>query len=132
MPVSFGEVARIWRDWGLQPHRTETFKFSTDPQLEAEIRDVVGLYLDPPANAVVVCVDENHRSKLSTAPHHCYRCASTRQNAVLTTTAGTAPRPCSPRSRSPPERSPPTPATTGTATASSSPSSNRSLRHTRE
>ena len=58
MPVSFAEVARIWRDWDLQPHRIETFKFSTDPQLEAKIRDVVGLYLDPPANAVVVCVDE--------------------------------------------------------------------------
>jgi transposase len=58
MPISFAEVARIWRDWGLHPHRIETFKFSTDPQLEAKIRDVVGLYLDPPANAVVVCVDE--------------------------------------------------------------------------
>jgi transposase len=58
LPVSFAEVARIWRDWGLQPHRIETFKFSTDPQLEAKVRDVVGLYLDPPANAVVVCVDE--------------------------------------------------------------------------
>ena len=57
-PVSFAEVARIWRAWGLQPHRVETFKFSTDPQLEAKIRDVVGLYLDPPTNAVVVCVDE--------------------------------------------------------------------------
>jgi transposase len=58
MPVSFAEVARIWRDWGLQPHRIETFKFSTDPQLEAKIRDVVGLYLEPPEKAVVVCVDE--------------------------------------------------------------------------
>ena len=48
-PVSFAEVAQIWRDWGLQPHRVETFKFSTDPQLEAKIRDVVGLYLDPRA-----------------------------------------------------------------------------------
>jgi len=57
-PVSFAEVARIWRDWGLQPHRIVTFKFSTDPQLEAKIRDVVGLYLDPPQKAVVVCVDE--------------------------------------------------------------------------
>lgn len=57
-PVSFAQVARIWRVWGLQPHRAETFKFSTDPQLEAKVRDVVGLYLDPPANAVVVCVDE--------------------------------------------------------------------------
>jgi transposase len=58
MPVSFAKVARIWRAWDLQPHRVETFKFSTDPRLEAKIRDVVGLYLDPPAGAVVVCVDE--------------------------------------------------------------------------
>jgi hypothetical protein len=40
-------VARIWRDWDLQPHRVESFKFSTDPQLEAKVRDVFGLYLDP-------------------------------------------------------------------------------------
>jgi transposase len=56
--ISFASVARIWRKWGIQPHRVETFKFSTDPQLEPKIRDVVGLYLDPPANAVVVPVDE--------------------------------------------------------------------------
>jgi len=41
----------------LKPWRAETFKFSTDPELEAKIRDVVGLYLTPPANAVVVCID---------------------------------------------------------------------------
>ena len=56
--ISFATVARIWRKWGIQPHRLETFKFSTDPQLEAKIRDVVGLYLAPPDNAVVVSVDE--------------------------------------------------------------------------
>ena len=56
--ISFSSVARIWRKWGLQPHRIETFKFSTDPGLEAKIRDVVGLYLAPPDNAVVVSVDE--------------------------------------------------------------------------
>jgi len=56
--ISFASVARIWRKWGIQPHRIESFKFSTDPDLEAKIRDVVGLYLDPPANAVVVSVDE--------------------------------------------------------------------------
>ena len=49
---------RIWREWGLQPWRRETFKFSTDPELEAKVRDVVGLYLDPPEKAVVLCVDE--------------------------------------------------------------------------
>ena len=48
----------MWRKWGLQPWRVETFKFSTDPQLDAKIRDVVGLYLNPPENAVVLCVDE--------------------------------------------------------------------------
>ena len=56
--ISFASVARIWRKWKIQPHRIETFKFSTDPELEAKIRDVVGLYLDPPDNAVVVSVDE--------------------------------------------------------------------------
>ena len=56
--VSFATVARIWRRWGLRPWKAETFKFSTDPELEAKIRDVVGLYLDPPGRAVVLCVDE--------------------------------------------------------------------------
>ena len=56
--ISFASVARIWRKWNLQPWRSETFKFSTDPQLEAKIRDVVGLYMDPPEKAVVVCIDE--------------------------------------------------------------------------
>ncbi len=51
-------VARIWRKWGLQPWRRETFKFSTDPQLEAKVRDVVGLYLNPPDKAVVLSIDE--------------------------------------------------------------------------
>ena len=56
--ISFATVARTWRKWGIQPHRLETFKFSTDPQLEAKIRDVTGLYLAPPDNAVVVSIDE--------------------------------------------------------------------------
>jgi hypothetical protein len=56
--ISFATVARAWRKWNIQPHRLETFKFSTDPELEAKIRDVVGLYLSPPDNAVVVSVDE--------------------------------------------------------------------------
>jgi transposase len=52
------KVARVWREYGLQPWRAETFKFSTDPDLEAKLRDVVGLYLNPPDKAVVLCVDE--------------------------------------------------------------------------
>ena len=50
-------ISRIWRAFGLQPHRTETFKLSPDPQLIAKVRDIVGLYLNPPAHAVVFCVD---------------------------------------------------------------------------
>lgn len=56
--ISFSSVARIWRRWKIQPHRIETFKFSTDPELESTLRDVVGLYMSPPENAVVVSVDE--------------------------------------------------------------------------
>jgi transposase len=56
--ISFASVARIWRKWKIQPHRIETFKFSTDPELDAKIRDVVGLYLHPPEGAVVLSVDE--------------------------------------------------------------------------
>ena len=51
-------VHRIWRAFGLQPHRAETFKLSRDPQFVAKVRDVVGLYLIPPERAVVLCVDE--------------------------------------------------------------------------
>src|SRR6266511_3807715 len=56
--VGDATVARAWRRYGVQPWRRETFKFSTDPQLEAKVRDVVGLYLNPPEKAVVLCVDE--------------------------------------------------------------------------
>src|SRR6266536_3347035 len=51
-------VARAWRKYRVQPWRRETFKFSTDPELETKVRDVVGLYLNPPTNAIVLCVDE--------------------------------------------------------------------------
>jgi transposase len=51
-------VGRIWRAFGLQPHRSETFKLSTDPLFIEKVRDIVGLYLDPPDHAVVLCVDE--------------------------------------------------------------------------
>src|SRR4051794_34158411 len=56
--ISFASVARIWRKWDLQPWRVETFKFSTDPELDAKVRDVVGLYLAPPDKAVVLSIDE--------------------------------------------------------------------------
>ncbi len=58
LKISFSAVAKAWREYGIQPWRTETFKFSTDPELIAKVTDVVGLYLDPPENAIVLCVDE--------------------------------------------------------------------------
>jgi transposase len=57
-PVSHATVARVWKHFGIQPHRSGTFKFSTDPELDAKVRDIVGLYLNPPDKAVVLCVDE--------------------------------------------------------------------------
>src|SRR6266516_3260519 len=51
-------ISRIWQAFGLQPHRTETFKLSPDPQLIEKVRDIVGLYMNPPDHAVVLCVDE--------------------------------------------------------------------------
>ena len=56
--VSQSSVARVWRAFGLQPHRQETFKLSSDPLFIEKVRDIVGLYLDPPLNAIVLCVDE--------------------------------------------------------------------------
>jgi transposase len=56
--VSHSVVHRIWQQHGLKPHLIETFKFTTDPQAEEKIRDVVGLYLNPPENAAVISLDE--------------------------------------------------------------------------
>ena len=56
--LSQSTVSRIWRAFGLQPHRTETFKLSADHLFIEKVRDIVGLYLDPPDRAMVLCVDE--------------------------------------------------------------------------
>ena len=56
--LSVSTVHRIWRAFSLQPHRSETFKLSTDPLFVEKVRDIVGLYLDPPDRALVLCVDE--------------------------------------------------------------------------
>lgn len=56
--IEHSTVASIWKEYGVRPWRSETFKFSTDPELEAKVVDVVGLYLAPPENAVVLCIDE--------------------------------------------------------------------------
>ncbi len=56
--MSQSAISRIWRAFGLKPHLTETFKLSTDPQFIDKVRDIVGLYLNPPEGALVLCVDE--------------------------------------------------------------------------
>ncbi len=58
MQLTQTAVSRIWRAFGLQPHRQETFKLSTDPLFVEKTRDIVGLYIDPPLKAMVLCVDE--------------------------------------------------------------------------
>jgi len=58
MGMTQNAIVRIWRAFGLQPHRVENFKFSKDPQFVEKVRDIVGLYLNPPDRAIVLCVDE--------------------------------------------------------------------------
>ena len=65
--LSHNTVSRIWRAFGLQPHRTETFKLSSDPFFIEKVRDVVGLYLNPPDRALVLCVDE--KSQIQALDH---------------------------------------------------------------
>ncbi len=107
-------VARAWREYGLQPWRCETFKFSTDPQLVAKVTDVVGLYLAPPQNAVVLCVDEKSQIQAldRTAPmlpmqpglparrtHDYKRHGTTTLFAALEIATGTVTAACKPRHR---------------------------------
>jgi transposase len=60
-------IVRIWHAFGLQPHRRESFKLSTDPHFVAKVRDIVGLYLNPPVNAIVLSVDE--KSQMQALDH---------------------------------------------------------------
>ncbi|MGW7100069.1 hypothetical protein [Streptomyces sp. NPDC054883] len=61
MGLSRSSLPRIWRAFGQQPHRSETFKLSTDPYFVDKVHDVVGLYLHPPERALMFCVDEKSR-----------------------------------------------------------------------
>jgi len=113
--ISHVWVGKIWKKWGLQPWRRETFKFSTDPELEAKVRDVVGLYLDPPEKAVVLCVDEKSQGQAlnRTAPilpirpglpekatHDYVRHGTTTLFAALEVATGQVTDACYPRHRS--------------------------------
>ena len=86
---------RIWRAFGLQPHRAETFKLSSDPLFVEKVRDIVGLYLNPPERALVLCVDESRKCRPLTAASRCCPCGPERRTM---TTSATGPPRCSRRS----------------------------------
>ena len=91
------KVAKVWREYGLQPWRAESFKFSTDPEPEAKLRDVIGLYLHPPDKAVVVLyVDEKPQAQALKRAAPVLPLQSGIPESAPTTTSGTAPRRCSP------------------------------------
>jgi hypothetical protein len=62
--ISVGSVQRIWRAHKLQPHRLRTFKRSRDPGFATKLTDIVGLYIDPPAHAVVLSIDEKSQIRM--------------------------------------------------------------------
>jgi transposase len=71
--ISVSSVQRIWRSHGLQPHRVRQFKLSTDPKFVQKLRDVVGLYIDPPAHAIVLSFDKKAKSRRLIAPSRACR-----------------------------------------------------------
>mgnify|MGYP001033331443 CR=1 FL=1 len=95
--VSHAMVGRIWRTFGLQPHRTESFKLSPDPQLVEKIRDVVGLYVAPPANAVVFSVDEKSQIQALQRAQPILPMDFGQPERRTTTTSGMGRSICSPR-----------------------------------
>ena len=107
-------ISRIWRGHGLKPHRVETFKVSTDPEFVAKLRDVVGLYLDPPKRAVVFSVDEKSqiqalnrtqpglpmkKGRAGTMTHDYERHGTTTLFAALNVASGEIHHECLPRQR---------------------------------
>ena len=98
-------VSRIWRAFGLKPHQTETFKLSPDPQFIDKVRDIVGLYLNPPEAAVVLCVDEKSQIQaLDRISAGAAADAGRARSGRPTTTSATAPPTSTPPSMSPPGR----------------------------
>ena len=71
--LSKSTIGRIWRAFGLQPHRADGFKLSSDPLFTEKVGDVVGLYLNPPEKAVVLCVDEKSQIQALDRTRRCCR-----------------------------------------------------------
>lgn len=112
--ISTTSVHRIWQAFSLQPHRVESFKLSSDPLFVEKVRDIVGLYLDPPARALVLCVDEKSQiqaldrtqpmlpmrpGQVERRSHDYKRHGTTTLFAALDVKAGTVIGKCMPRQR---------------------------------
>jgi transposase len=112
--ISPSSVGRIWREAGLKPHRIDTFKVSNDPQFEEKVADVVGLYMDPPDKAMVLCIDEKSqiqaldrtqpglpmkRGRAATMTHDYKRNGTTTLFAALDVKSGIVIGECQPRHR---------------------------------
>jgi putative transposase len=91
-------VQRVWQRFDVQPHRVERFKLSNDPHFDEKVRDVVGLYLDPPDQALVLCVDEKSQIQPWIARVRYCRYVRACRNGRRTTTKGMEPRRCLPPS----------------------------------
>src|SRR4051812_10083278 len=112
--LSRSTISRIWRAFGLQPHRSETFKLSKDPLFIDKVRDIVGLYLNPPDRALVLCVDEKSQiqaldrtqpllpmrpGQIERRSHDYKRHGTTSLFAALDVKTGTVIADCQPRHR---------------------------------
>jgi transposase len=112
--VSHATVARVWKDLGLKPHLVDTFKVSNDPRFEEKVIDVVGLYLNPPDKAIVLCMDEKSqiqaldrtqaslpmvKGRAATMTHDYKRNGTTTLFAALDVLTGTVIGQCLPRHR---------------------------------
>ena len=93
--VSHNFVSVLWRENGIQPHRQGTFKLSKDPNFAVKVADIVALYLDPPASAVVLSMDEKLRSRRWTGHNHCCRWTSVKRRSGPMIMYGTARPICS-------------------------------------
>jgi len=88
--ISASSVHRVWRAFSLQPHRVDTFKLSTDPQFIEKVRDIVGLYLNPPDKALVICVDEKSQIQALDRSQRCCPCDPAKPSVaamIMTATA---------------------------------------------
>jgi transposase len=102
--MSQSAVSRIWRAFGLKPHQTEAFELSPDPQFIDKVRDIIGLYLNPPEAAVVLCLDEKAQIQALDRTAPVLPLMPGVADGVATTTSATARPTSTRRSMSPPGR----------------------------